>query len=346
MIIFDTNNKPFYNNNIFNKNIANKYPGATSIYELSLLCKKNNIPIYTADYVLKNNLNIQGAKIITEIESIWTKKLVKKGALKHALICLETPSFAWKFYSNLKSITYNYKHSFLFPGSINKISKRTTFHPTLFPQPDFSFNEHFNNEWNNRLFLTIINSNQIRRVYKPLHLFYSLFDKSLSQEYYSLRLKAIVFFSKYNDFHLYGRNWEKKYFGISKKNYRIALSTYKGSVLSKIECFSKYKFSICFENASYPGYITEKIFDCFFSGCIPIYFGAPDIEKYIPNNCFINFLDFDCNFNKLEIFLKNFKEEDYIRMKNSIREYLLSDNFKRFSDNYYANQIFNTLIKE
>jgi hypothetical protein len=40
---------------------------------------------------------------------------------------------------------------------------------------------------------------------------------------------------------------------------------------SKKNTLEKYKFSICYENArDIPGYITEKIFDCFFAGCVPI----------------------------------------------------------------------------
>ena len=48
-------------------------------------------------------------------------------------------------------------------------------------------------------------------------------------------------------------------------------------------------FAICYENArDIPGYITEKIFDCFFAGCVPIYWGgAPNVTDHIPANTFI-----------------------------------------------------------
>jgi len=37
----------------------------------------------------------------------------------------------------------------------------------------------------------------------------------------------------------------------------------------------QYKFSIYHENArNIPGYITEKIFDSFFAGCVPVYWGG------------------------------------------------------------------------
>lgn len=44
-------------------------------------------------------------------------------------------------------------------------------------------------------------------------------------------------------------------------------------VHNKIEWLKDYKFNLCYENSSYPGYLTEKIFDAFAAGCIPIYWG-------------------------------------------------------------------------
>ena len=51
---------------------------------------------------------------------------------------------------------------------------------------------------------------------------------------------------------------------------------------NKAEFLKQYRFYICPENASVEGYVTEKLFHCMGSGCIPIYWGAcsnpePDI---------------------------------------------------------------------
>ena len=51
--------------------------------------------------------------------------------------------------------------------------------------------------------------------------------------------------------------------------------------------FSNYKFIACFENSSTPGYITEKIFNVFFSKSIPIYDGAPDLQNFINPKSYI-----------------------------------------------------------
>jgi len=47
----------------------------------------------------------------------------------------------------------------------------------------------------------------------------------------------------------------------------------------KEDGLATYMFSFAHENASYPGYFTEKILDCFATGTIPIYWGDPDIGK-------------------------------------------------------------------
>lgn len=57
------------------------------------------------------------------------------------------------------------------------------------------------------------------------------------------------------------------------------------------------KFSVCFENSRDPywacGWVTEKIYDCLGSGCIPIYWGAPDVTDRIPAELFIDYRSFD-----------------------------------------------------
>lgn len=74
------------------------------------------------------------------------------------------------------------------------------------------------------------------------------------------------------------------------------ISIYNNEILHKscyhsmelLKVFNKYKFIICFENSYNTGYVTEKIFNCFFAKTIPIYLGDPDICKYINPESFID----------------------------------------------------------
>ena len=48
----------------------------------------------------------------------------------------------------------------------------------------------------------------------------------------------------------------------------------------KEEGLCDYMFSIAIENGQYETYFTEKLLDCFATGTIPVYLGAPDIGDY------------------------------------------------------------------
>jgi len=48
----------------------------------------------------------------------------------------------------------------------------------------------------------------------------------------------------------------------------------------KEEALQDYMFSVTIENDQYETYWTEKILDCFVSGTVPVYHGAPDLKDY------------------------------------------------------------------
>lgn len=54
------------------------------------------------------------------------------------------------------------------------------------------------------------------------------------------------------------------------------LNNIGGKVKDKMTFLRGYRFNICFENASHPGYCTEKILHAFAAGCVPIYWGDPN----------------------------------------------------------------------
>ena len=70
------------------------------------------------------------------------------------------------------------------------------------------------------------------------------------------------------------------------------LNNVGGRCADKLEFQKAYKFSCAFENSSFDGYVTEKIFDAFAAGTIPIYFGTDYISKEVNPKSFINCNDF------------------------------------------------------
>lgn len=162
-------------------------------------------------------------------------------------------------------------------------------------------------------------------------------------ELYTERLNSIIFFDKNysNDFDLYGYGWnnDNNLKGVKKK---LFFKTYQGVTKNKWDVLPNYKFAICYENIKdTPGWLTEKIFDCFRCQCVPIYWGAINIYDFVPEGTFIDRRKFSSN-DELASFIINMNENEYNIYINKINEYLNSELFSRFLPSYYAN----TIIKQ
>jgi len=174
-------------------------------------------------------------------------------------------------------------------------------------------------------------------------------------ELYSERVKAIRWFEQNHpeDFDLYGMGWDKHYFkgalsilnsfDVLRKLIKPGYPSYKGTVKSKREILRKYKFSICYENMrDIPGYITEKIFDCFFAGCVPVYWGAPNVTEHIPRSTFIDRRDF-ASYDELYSCLKNMPDERYVEYLDAIKSFIESDRIYSFSAQCFADTLINEI---
>jgi hypothetical protein len=66
------------------------------------------------------------------------------------------------------------------------------------------------------------------------------------------------------------------------------------TIWDKLEALKDYRFSFVIENDKYSTYYTEKLTDCFATGTIPIYWGAPDIGDFFNTDGIITLTsDFD-----------------------------------------------------
>lgn len=87
-----------------------------------------------------------------------------------------------------------------------------------------------------------------------------------------------------------------------------------GYVVPKNETFSflsKCKFNIAFENnLQYKGYMTEKLFQAYLAGSIPIYSSHPEAQKEVNKKAFISQQDFLNNQEMIE-YIKQLDQDDY-----------------------------------
>jgi len=147
------------------------------------------------------------------------------------------------------------------------------------------------------------------------------------QELYSERIQAIRYFEEMipEQFDLYGYGWD------------YSIKSYRGTVKSKEHAYARYKYAICYENTTgLQGYITEKIFDCFRGGCVPVYLGADNVSHYIPPDTFIDRRNFG-SYDELLDFLLSIDERRYKQYIESIAAYAHSDKFRLFGINNFVN---------
>lgn len=140
---------------------------------------------------------------------------------------------------------------------------------------------------------------------------------------YSARKEAIAYFESVQEhgFEFYGKTgWDPN-----------EHPSYRGAVENKLSTLKNYRFCICYENThSIHGYITEKIFDCFAAGVVPIYWGASNIESYIPTGCFIDKRRFT-TFEQLHTFIQEMSQEEYEQYQQEIRNFLESASAQQFT---------------
>ena len=142
---------------------------------------------------------------------------------------------------------------------------------------------------------------------------------------YYERHAVIDFFAKRppGEFDLFG-GWSHSY------------RDWKGPMDEKFETLNHYKFSFTYENMGQQnGYITEKIFDSFISGCVPVYIGADNITEYVPAECFIDKRKFS-SYSELYNYLVNMDRITYENHIKAIEKFLASDQAQLFTAQHFV----------
>jgi hypothetical protein len=186
--------------------------------------------------------------------------------------------------------------------------------------------------------------------------------ESISNDLYIERLKVIKWYERNHPqfFSLYGLGWSKPAPSrtplgrIKRRAERLAsqiygykpFPSYAGEVSKKSEIYKNTKFSYCYENVSnLPDYISEKIFDSFFSGCVPIYWGSSTISERIPKGCFIDRREFE-NTEQVHKFLLGITENQYKIYQDNIRSFLKSKESLLFDTTTYVDTITSYILQD
>jgi len=256
---------------------------------------------------------------------------------KRILFGSEPPTVLPEVYKNLDNLFKVYDEVYL-SCKVNN-SRCHYFHI-----PQQPYKSIVSDYWNNfdRKFLVMINSNKSTRLYRRLIILMNRKHLNFQKDLLGERIKIIEFFSRTRDIDLYGVDWDKRlhfpywlYTGAIQK-------VYKGLVGSKHQKLSEYTFAIALENSITPGFIGEALFDCFYVGTIPVYLGAPDVQEYIPKECFIDMRDF-ADYEELRTFLQSLNAPQIASYKEHARKFLESEQYKPFTNEHFAKTFFNAI---
>lgn len=297
-----------------------KYPGAGWMRHLPTLSQDGVPHVISGSGSLRliqdKTLSAKDVQIVQEESNPDGILLAKLGAQKRVIICLESPIFASSFYDCLADQgdqrSQGWANRILFSGSTQHL---------FFPSYDTQ-DIRDPLPWANRKFLCMVTANKHYAALNPALNESPSFQWAMQTQLHDYRAHAIQRFWQSSGFTLYGRGWGE----IAEE------------CSDKLETISQYKFALCFENGSYPGYITEKIIDCFVAGVVPIYMGAPDIEKYIPRGLFIDANQFK-SFQEMDEYLREHQDVNLMHMVRDAQEWLCIGNGMKYNNRNFASRI-------
>jgi len=288
-VYFDPPSHHFLGDRFFDSNFAAH--GGDQILAPYIHVKRvleaRGIPVRTADYLPSAPNGVRNLYFSFGILSNYKRLAKRKDVTLSGFFAMECPSVDPKMYRELNRAQQFFKRIFSWSDSQSLepfVGGTLRCLPLHWPQ---SFESVHQEIWRRteRDFLVMINGNKLPRY------------ASHCRELYSERMKAIEFFSRTGEIDLYGIGWDGPTFRVGPAfvpgtfervrmpgtvqwiNRRLltywqrvvpeprlvaALKVYKGFSKSKSETLGKYKFALCFENSILKGWITEKLFDCFF----------------------------------------------------------------------------------
>ncbi len=318
--------------------------------------KALSIHVRTADYLPKTADGNHNLYISLGLLDRYQELARRPDLTLSAFFAVECPIVEPSIYRALPRIQRYFRRVFSWSG--NGSIERFTGRPLRcehFRWPQ-SFDAVHQQIWDrtDRKFLVMINTNKLPRIYW--------------QELYTERLRAVEFFNRTNEVDLFGRGWEQPAFRVGKTwipvpvirvqrlfqklrqqvfpdpLFTAAKQAWRGVAHSKSQTLGNYKFALCYENMILNGWITEKLFDCFFAGTVPIYWGAPEIADFVPPACFIDKRVF-ASYPELSRYLKSLSTRDVDQFRANARDFLSSKGFEPFQKATFA-AIFERIVQE
>ncbi len=320
------------------------------------LARQRGVRLMTADRVPEKDVDPRQVLLVAADWGPAAQRLVQQGARPAALISLEPPVIAWSLYSDLENVSARFPHTFLFEGARDRVAPTTRFHPLYFPQP-CPPPRPTGLAWSKRRFLVMLADNQAVPRWRDLarwldrprevslkRVWAAMKYRPIMRDRYLARLRAIQAFSRLRDFDLFGEGWSTRHPAVEPGLHTAAQHAFRGTTRDVPRLLGEYRFSLVFEHMRFPGYVSHRIFECFFARCIPIYSGAPDVAQYVPPAAFIDARQF-ATYEDLERYLRATTEADARRYLDAAHTFLASTAYGRFCIDRFARDVVDALVQ-
>lgn len=200
------------------------------------------------------------------------------------------------------------------------------------------------------LFCVLVASNKALAIFDP-------------RDQYQARVRILDWYERAapRDFHLYGRGWERPAalpgrWGRIRNQFRklwhrlrpavSPYATWRGPVDDKIALLRRARFCLAHENCrDLPGYVTEKLFDCFRAGCVPVYIGPAEIADLVPPGCFIDGRAFATP-SALDAHLRSIDDDAYRAYQARIQAFLASPQAHPFSQENFVETVVRAIVAD
>jgi len=365
-IAYFTDSNSFKSDALRDKHVSYQYPGSGWISCLYNIAKNYGVDIASGDVALEHvACGRWSAKDLLIVQDMGCRRacgLLQSGATPFMITCFEAPLYAPFFHDSAHLIAARFKLRCGFGLGETGQNFGGSNISTQFKFPSFYLDDVLPvgspADWRSRRRLALVAANKFKstRIFLPtgsgpkdwLRQLKWQYWRAISRAYrnslnaclHESRLKAIDYFGNNGGIDLYGAGWEAMGGLPLDWAKRLLLNrgiTARGACGSKLQTLRDYQYAICYENCAIPGYITEKIIDCFVAGVIPIYLGAPDINQHIPAAAFLapNELDFSHLLSRMN----RLDEYEALSIIERGREYLNSTQGRLHSYEGFANAV-------
>jgi len=365
LVVIDLQGDVYGQNRILDPEYALAFPGFKALASLGVWLRERGIESVTADVFLRQQQTVVPTACLSVDQTQYTREILSRpGVIPAVCLSLESPIMIMPFYQAIPELSKRYGHMFLWPGARDRATGGARFHEVSWPYPPWAPTDN-PTAWHERKFLVLVSGNK-RAFPLPRPLFDAKFPRAslralrsyartsitrardpwFRTELYVDRLRAIEYFSRTPGFDLYGRGWREAESTLSARAARAVAKSYRGEIppLGKIPIMSEYRFALCYENTSFSGYLTEKLFDCFAAGCIPIYRGAPDIAAAVPRESFIDGASFG-SLRELDRFLTSTTPEEASGYLKAAHDFMASSAASRFAEGTFVQAVGEALVE-